>query len=38
MKQDRLLRDRLKRDGIELDLPPEEREFEVKKRKRKRKI
>tara|TARA_R100000322_G_scaffold136564_1_gene92421 strand:- start:9 stop:317 length:309 start_codon:yes stop_codon:yes gene_type:complete len=36
-KQDRLLRDRLKRDGIELDLPPEEREFEVKKKKKKNK-
>ena len=36
MKQDRLLRDRLKRDGIELDLPPEEREFEVKKKKKKK--
>ena len=36
-RQDRLLRDRLKRDGIELDLPPEEREFEVKKKKKKNK-
>ena len=36
-RQDRLLRDRLKRDGIELDLPPEEREFEVKKKKKKKK-
>ena len=36
MKQDRLLRDRLKRDGIELDLPPEEREYEVKKKKNKK--
>ena len=36
-REDRLLRDRLKRDGIELDLPPEEREFEVKKKKKKNK-
>jgi hypothetical protein len=34
MKQDRLLRDRLKRDGI--PIPKEEREFEVKKKKKKK--
>ena len=36
-REEQLLRDRLKRDGIELDLPPEEREFEVKRRKKKKK-
>ena len=34
-RQDRLLRDRLKRDGI--PIPKEEREFEVKKKKKKNK-
>ena len=33
-RQDRLLRDRLKRDGI--PIPKEEREFEVKKKKKKK--
>jgi len=35
-RQDRMMRDRLDKEGIELDLPPEEREYEVKKKKKKK--